>query len=208
MRRTALLLPLAATLVAVPLAAAKGAFLLCGADRCTALDVGALPAGLVGAAPGATRVPVARPAPYYAIRFAGADGDVAYWVPSAHALRFSVPRVAWVATTSGEQALLERVAAEVTAFAAPADVRAAVGGVAVANPRGYFSLLWVGRRVQERVGGTWLQVYLYAPRAGPWTDGRDELWISRRGPYLQRDGALLRIPRALARRIRARRPLS
>jgi hypothetical protein len=54
----------------------------------------------------------------------------------------------------------------------------------------------------RRVERHWLRVYVSSQRESPWSDGRTSLWVGRRLDLVSRDGEIVRIPHALAERVR------
>jgi hypothetical protein len=88
------------------------------------------------------------------------------------------------------------------------DVGGARGYRKVEDPRGWLSLYSIGSPVASapRAGG-WVRIFALSNLNSPWSDGRNELSVSRKGAYLRRDGQLVSIPADTAERIRARLPL-
>ena len=84
-----------------------------------------------------------------------------------------------------------------------------VGARAVQRPKGYLRLYTLGTPTSTRPNRhAWVQIWITAGTS-PWTNTADSaLWVSFAGPYLLRDGQVLRIPQALAFRIRHRLPLT
>jgi hypothetical protein len=191
-----------------PAAAAKGSLQVCGASACAPLAQGEQTAlyFTVGDTP---PLAPATPAPYYEIRFVDHPGTLAYWIPSAHALRFSQGSgVFWTATTADQEAALTQATQGLAPHAAPTRVFATVDSITVKHPRGWLTLYTIGTPVAGAPGGAWLAIFVSGPAPSPWTDGGDTFLISRRGAYLERDGQFVRISAAVARRIRARLPLA
>jgi hypothetical protein len=62
-------------------------------------------------------------------------------------------------------------------------------------------------RYWQRVDRHWLPVSLWTRRPSPWGDDWTSLWVARRLPLVKRDGEIVRVPRALAERIRAAKSL-
>lgn len=62
-------------------------------------------------------------------------------------------------------------------------------------------------RYWQRVDRHWLPVSLSSRRPSPWGDEWTFVWVARRLPLVKRDGEIVRVPRALAERIRAARSL-
>jgi hypothetical protein len=212
--RSALLLVLLAALVAVPSAAAKGPFQVCGATGCAELAPEAAPPVRLGADATAAVGPVA-PASYFVVRFAEFGSALAYWIPSAGLLRLSQSQGGalhnvWVATLPAEDAVLREKAAGLTPFAAPAHLAVTVNytRVAAKGADSYFRLFTIGTPIaSEPAGVAWQPIWVHGG-ASPWNDGLSSFAISRKGSLLKRDGQILRISTALAKRIRAAQPLA
>lgn len=195
----------------VPQASAKGALALCGVG-------GGVQIGSEGSSPVRwladayeSHVTPAAPGPFFRLRFAGGSDVLAYWVPAAGVLRLE-PRGGnwWVRPSADEAAALEQASATLRPFPAPRRVTVTVDDYVV--PRGastYLRLFTMGVPTANppRVG-RWLSIDWWGGKT-PWTDG---LWgfmsISRAGPYLRRDGDVVRIRPRVADRIRHRLPLA
>jgi hypothetical protein len=57
-------------------------------------------------------------------------------------------------------------------------------------------------RYWNRIERHWLPVNLWSRRPSPWGDDSTSLWVARRLPLVKRDGEIVRVPLALADRIR------
>lgn len=200
----------AAALLVAPSAFAKGPFEVCGASGCAVLAPETqLPVRLGVDAATATLAPVA-PAPYFVVRFQDFPDALVYWVPSASVLRLAPQGrpAAWVAATAAEAELLRAKTEGLRPYPSPVQVLAAVDGVKARGAATYLRLYTVGAPATSAAGaGGWLPIWMLGGRS-PWNDGRNALFVSRRGGFLKRDGQLVRIPAALAQRIRARLPLT
>ncbi len=213
MGRTTLLgtLAVAAALVVAPPALAKGPFEVCGASGCAVIAPETqLPIRLSVDAATPT-VPPTAPAPYFVVRLAHFDGVLAYWVPSASVLRLlpqNWPAV-WVAPLPGEDALLREKTAGLEPYPAPAHATAYVDYNLAKRGGTYLRLFTIGAPLAGGAPATaaWLAVWLRGGHS-PWNDGTASLEISRTGNLLRREGQVLQIPAALARRIRAGLPLA
>jgi hypothetical protein len=213
--RSALLLVLLAAFVAVPSAAAKGPFQVCGATGCTELGPETAPPVRLGADAATAAVGPVAPASYFVVRFAEFGSALAYWIPSAGLLRLSQSqggalRNVWVATLPAEDALLRDKAAGLTPFAAPAHLAVTVNSTAVKrkDADSYFRLFTIGTPIaSEPAGVAWQPIWVHGG-ASPWNDGLSSFAVSRKGSLLKRDGQVVRISSALAKRIRAARALA
>jgi hypothetical protein len=207
------LLALVVALAVAPSAAAKGPVQLCGAGACVTLGAETAAAPVLSVPTDAPRLAPAPVAPYYVIRFADVGGPLSYWIPSAHALRSGgTGAPVWTTVPAPAADLLARAAATLAPKPAPTTLSfVRVGRRAVAHPRGYLRLYSLGTPVTDPGAGAggWerIDVYSYREWQTPWTDGSNVLAISRRGAFLRRDGEVVRIPLALAERIRARKSL-
>lgn len=191
-------------LVFAPGAHAKepGQLQLCGLRSCVGLaPLGEFPIRLaVVDSRAVTELSVA-PAPYYYV-------GGAVWVPSASALRIPVDgTLAWVATLPAEDALLSAKVAGLQPYAPPVRLRIYVDFDLVERASGWQRLFTLGTPTAAAPAATtWLSVWLTSGRT-PWDDSV-WLWVSKSGNLLQRDGRVYEIPSAVAKRIRARLPLS
>jgi hypothetical protein len=198
----------AGALCVAPSALAKGPFEVCGPSACAELSPETqLPVRLGVAASTPTLAPVA-PAPYFVIRFHDFPDALAYWIPSAAVLRLAPQNgsAVWVAPLPSEASLLREKTGDLRPYAAPTNVLAAVDGRRVSGGDGYLRLYTIGRAAKPVGAGGWLPIWLLGGQS-PWNDGTNRVAISRRGSFLRRDGRVVRIPPALARRIRAALPL-
>jgi hypothetical protein len=210
MGRTILLVALvaAAALAAAPAGRAKGPVQLCGASGCVDLAP-ETDAGKWINAPGASSLAPPAPAPYFVVRFAEFGGALSYWIPSASVLRtFESTSVVWSAVSPETRDELVRLTAGLQPYAAP---KRAVAFVDYDNVKGgatYLRLFTIGTPVTAAppVSTAWLGIWLHCGKS-PWTDGMSSFWISQKGNLLKRDGQVLRIPAAVAKRIRAHLPL-
>lgn len=213
--RSTLLLILLAACVAVPSAAAKGPFQVCGATGCAELGPEAAPPVRLGADAAAAVVGPVAPVSYFVVRFAEFGSALAYWIPSAGLLRLSQTQGGavhnvWVATLPAEDALLRDKAAGLTPFAAPAHLAVTVNYTAVRSKDAdsYFRLFTIGTPLaSEPAGVVWQPIWVHGG-ASPWNDGLSSFAVSRKGSLLKRDGQVLRISASLAKRIRAAQPLA
>ena len=212
MRRLSLL-PLFAlvgsALFVAPQAFAKGPVMLCGASACAPLlDEGPGLALLFSTTSG-KQLPVPPPTPYFVLEFRDvAQQPLAYWIPDAGALQFT-GQIASPSTWVEPQPELAGMLAAASSGIVPYRPRAQwvmVGAKQVAKPESYFRLYAVGTPTSDRPNRhTWVRIWISAGLT-PWANGL--MWISFSGPYLLRDGQLLRIPNRIAFQIRHRLPLT
>jgi hypothetical protein len=113
-------------------------------------------------------------------------------------------------------------------FPAPLLVRVEVDGRAAHDPQSYLRLFRIAAprrpiadpagpypsngdrgadpgqvvRYWQRHERHWLPVNLSSRRPSPWGDEWTSVWVARRLPLVKRDGEIVRVPRALAERIR------
>ena len=209
---TLVVVALAAALTVAPAGQAKGPFVVCGSSGCSVLSDETQPMvrilGVDGSTP--TLAPIA-PAPYFIVRFSDFSEPLAFWIPSASVLRL-VPQNGsgvWVATLSSEEALLRDRTAGIKPYPAATRASAYVDYEAVKRGNSYLRLFTIGTPVAAAPSTTkWLEVWVRGGHS-PWNDGTALFWISRKGSLLKRDdGAVLKISPDVARRIRARLPLT
>lgn len=160
--------------------------------------------------------PMSTPAPFYSLRWSYEQGQVhtAYFVPDLNMVRFVGdsgsatvdPRgpVHWVRLDANARAILDRIATPLEPTPAPSPSTVMVGGKAVQDPASYLRLWSVGKPTYRWPLGGFLKIKVTCDVASPWTDESAHLSIARRGPFLLRDSAILRIPATLAKQVRAR----
>jgi hypothetical protein len=113
----------------------------------------------------------------------------------------------WAAAPADLEATLARAARGLAPRSVPKKVYATVDSRTVRNPRGWLALYTIGTPVARDPGGSWTVIYVSGVAPSPWTNG-DSFRLSRRGPYLERNGRLFRLPATTARKLRARQPLA
>ena len=201
----------ALALVAVPGASAKGDIQICGASECAVLSAEGQPlAWLFGVDPATPTLPAPAPAPYFVVKFSDMSGSpLGYWVPSASVLRVQGQPWRWVPALSSDEAFLRERTTGLQPLSPPTRPSVYVGYEPVKRSDGYLRLLTMGTPIAVVPSSvSWMEIWFMGTRSSPWTDGTTSLEISRRGGYLKRDGHDFRISLTLARRIRARLPLS
>jgi hypothetical protein len=206
MRRVALIVLVALVLTAGAAAKAPPSGIeLCGTNGCAAID--AQPAEqlfMLGGAPGLP----ARPGPFFRLRWTwetGQEETGGYWLPGENALRLG----GWIVPDSAATAMLTAAATGLVPFPMTPPTSVRVGGRAADDPASYERLLATGSRVSTWVGAVdWIRVRLTSPEPSPWTDGSFDLRVSKGSGFVWREGAVYRIPLALARLARAGRSLT
>ena len=135
-------------------------------------------------------------------------GQPAYFIPAAGEVRIlgTADDAFWVKLAPGVVAKLRKAVRKVKPYRAPMTLTSvSVNDRSAANPSSYLRLYRIGRPTKTAPDGIhWLYISLLgASPASPWTDGRNALWVSRRGHnYLKRDGQIVRIAAPVAARIR------
>jgi hypothetical protein len=193
-----------------PPAQAKGRVEICGARGCTLLyGMDAKPAVDVLTQGGRERVSPSAPAPFFTIHFAvQPESPLAYWIPTAGLLRVGWERAIWIRPTKAETRRLRAKTRGLRPLPAPKSVSVAVNLKPVRGDPSYLRLYTLGHVTRETVEhGGWLKISFFG-RSSPWTDGKNSLWISRRGAFLRRDGEIIAVPATVAARVRARLPLT
>jgi hypothetical protein len=211
MRRLLLVVAFCFAFVLAPSAAAKGPVMLCGTHTCVPLvDEGP---GISNLFAVGSQTPAQRPAPspYYIIRFKDVTQPLGFWVPSAGLLQvgvFTNFSAGWVQPQPDIATLLLEATGTGLAPYTPRAQVVTVGAHEVPRPNGYLRLYTLGTPTTDRPNRhAWVQIWITAAPS-PWTNApASTLWVSFAGPYLLRDGQVLRIPQALAFRIRQRLPL-
>jgi hypothetical protein len=201
----------ALALVAVQGASAKGDIQICGMSGCAVLGAeGQAPAWLFETSGVPSAVTPPAPAPYFVISFGDAGGSpLGYWIPSASVLRLQGQPWRWVPALSSDEAFLHDRTVGLQPYAPPAHPSIYDDYDPVKRCDGYLRLLSMGTPVSVSPhAGNWLEIWFMGAHRSPWTDGTTSLAISRKGSLLRRDGQVFRIPLTVAKRVRARLPLS
>jgi hypothetical protein len=191
-------------------AQAKGPVEICGATSCTQLyGTETKPAVNILTQAGRARLSPAAPTQFFSIRFVNQPGSpLAYWMPTANLLRVGWERATWIRPTKVEAALLRGKTHGLRPLSAPKRVSVAVNLKPVRGDVSYLRLYTLGHVTMKAAdNGGWLKINILG-RSTPWTDGKNSLWISRRGAFLRRDGEIIVIPATIAARVRARLPLT
>jgi hypothetical protein len=130
----------------------------------------------------------------------------------------------WVALAGKASAVREAPTKGLSPHPAPRMVRVRVGAKLVADPRSYVALF--DRRFQfvdkqavlplrsmtqaiilDRLLREWIPIDVDTDPQGAWGDSPAEFWLYGSGDLLLREGRIVRLPPALASRIRARQSL-
>jgi hypothetical protein len=193
-----------------PPAQAKGQVEICGATSCRQLyGTETKPAVNILTQAGRARLSPAAPTQFFSIRFVNQPGSpLAYWMPTANRLRVGWERAIWIRPTKDEAALLRAKTHGMRPLSAPKSVSVAVNLKPVRGDLSYLRLYTLGHVTTKAAdSGGWLKINIFG-RSTPWTDGKNSLWISRRGAFLRRNGEIIVIPTTIAARVRARLPLT
>ncbi len=212
MGRTTLLAAIvaAAALAAAPPGLAKGPLQACGVSGCVDIAPETDTGRWIGSTPGASSLAPPAPAPYFVLRLGEFGGASAFWIPSASVIRtFQSTSVVWSAVAPETQAALVQLTSGLQPFAAPKRAVAFVDYDNVKRGETYLRLYTIGTPVVSSppAATVWLGIWLHGGKS-PWNDGMSSFWISQKGNLLKRDGQVLRIPAAVAKRIRAHLPLA
>lgn len=188
---------------------AKGPVEICGTTGCAQLGTEADSAVRFWSQAGRPRVSPAAPAAFFSIRFVDMPGSpLAYWVPKANLLRVGYQRALWVRPNGAEAALLRAKTQGLRPLPAPKRVTVGVDVEPVQGDLSYLRLYTVGKVTRDAAdNGGWLKILIFGSPT-PWSDGKNTLWISRRGAFLRRDGQVVAIPTGIATQVRARVPLT
>jgi hypothetical protein len=190
-------------LVAAPAAQAKGPIQACGPNSCVTLAAEVDGMRWLMGLPGGAAIPPT--SSYYVVRFADVGSVLGYWIPSASVVRF-VGTSAIGTWTKTDDAQLRAATAGVPAFAAPRRPTVHVNYENVRGDATYLRLFTIGTQVSPPTRVSWLPIWI-SGRSSPWTDGFNDLRISRKGSYLYRNGLVFTIPPATAKQIRSLQPL-
>ncbi len=230
MRQVAAVLLLAVVLLALPAsgAAKGGGVRFCGSSGCRTtyeltLLTQVLPAlaGREGAA-----VAPALPSHFYRVSLPNGDWPAAYYVPGPRLVRVEKTElVEWrrVTTAAG---VFGRATQGISPFPTPRLIRVEVGSRVVRRPQSYlrlYDIIGRGDRVVDPLGPRpalewrnyealvryyrrdrhlWMPIRLHSATGSPWSDEDTQLAIGRRRDLLRGDGVVVRIPHALAERVR------
>jgi hypothetical protein len=144
----------------------------------------------------------AAPAPYYVLRWhwPGQVEQTEYYVPSAARLRVLTEFGVWWYEVDGVSAQgLTAVVAALEPLSVPKLSSVTVAGRAARDPQSYLRLLRAARQVSAWPGAAgWLPVKLEATQPSPWTDGLNDVRISKRNGFVWVDGRVFKISKRLA----------
>jgi hypothetical protein len=210
-----------ATLVWTASAHAKelAAFKVCGPSGCTSVADQTLLANLirgVEAQGDAVRVGTPPPAPFLRLEY-WVRGDLArgpsfvqYYVPSRGALALMSGPQAWIWVRPGTvKAVFDRVTGATAPFAAPRISAVAISGKTVRDPGSYarlFTLTGKAERFPDEPD--WQQIVITTAAPGPWSTSAATLEYSKSTDVLWRGSEFVKVTRAVASRIEARRSLT
>jgi hypothetical protein len=113
--------------------------------------------------------------------------------------------LAWYGLPAGSE--VQALTAKLDRFAVPHVMQVTVGGRRVQDPQSYLDVFNGGQQWFAPILPRWLRITFTADAPSPWTDGANDVRISRKGRLLWLDGMVVRIPLQLAQRIRAGRSL-
>jgi hypothetical protein len=210
-----------ATLVWAAPAQAKelAAFKVCGPSGCTSVTDGTLLRSLirgVEAQGDAVRVGTPPPTPFLRLEYwvrgdlAGGPSFVQYYVPSRGALALLSGPQTWIwVRPRAVQAVLDRVTSATAPFAAPRISAVAIGGKAVRDPGSYARLFsFTGKAERFPDEPDWQRIVITTAARSPWSTSAVTLEYSRSTDVLWRGSEFVKVTRAVASRIEARRSLT
>ena len=174
---------------------AKGQAEICGATSCRKLyGTETKPAVNILTQARRARLSPAAPTQFFSIRFVNQPGSpLAYWMPTANRLRVGWERAIWIRPTESKPHSCARTYG-LRPLSAPKSVSVAVNLKPVRNDLSYLRLYTLGHVTTKAAdNGGWLKINIFG-RSTPWTDGKNSLWISRRGAFLRRNGQIDRDP--------------
>jgi hypothetical protein len=173
----------------------------------------------------------APPSPFYSVRWAYGDGQVSglpgvYHVPAARLVRLDDPPLGkWVPVREAHIAFAQATRG-LDAFPTPRVKRVTIGPRQARKAATYLRLYWLiaeGESVHDPVGPRpalewqnykalvryydrdrrlWIPIHITTFAPGPWSDDAAQLSIGRRLDLLRADGTVVRLPHALAARVR------
>lgn len=188
---------------------------LCGASGCVTERQTGMMDGRNGPFSGALGAPAEPGAWYRGYLLAGDGGKVVgklsfYYVPGAGQVVEPGRQgnaTTWTRPDPKLAALLERLAARATPFAAPHLTSVTLNGTAVADPQSYLRL-WTlhGKATSYPDGLGSKQVIFFSDPASPWTDGNYVVAYPK-SHLLLRDGQIVSLPDSIASPLAAGRSL-
>jgi hypothetical protein len=215
MKRLVVLAVLA--LAVVPGAAAKAppnGFRVCGASACVAItgnDAEHLAIRMFYSSWSTRWNAPPSSSPFYRLHWAwDTSGPVqtAYYVPSANAVHVAPETYGrlgnpfgWAVLEEESRAILSSLTSSLDPVPGATPAWVTVGGKLAKDPESYAVLWSVGKPAFAWPRSGWLLVRIVTNVSSPWSG---DLSISRRGTLLMRDETIFRIPRTLAKRVRAR----
>jgi hypothetical protein len=163
----------------------------------------------------------ARPQAFYRVSYGdssacavvGSESGSAYFLPAAGLIRtvdsLSTQHALWAKLSSKLAVRLRQLVRNVKPYAAPEKVSMVlVGDQIAARPSSYLRLYTTGTSTRSSPNvKRWIGITLSGAYT-PWTDSKNVLAVSSTGAYLKRDGQIVRIPAAMAKRIRQAKSIS
>jgi hypothetical protein len=143
--------------------------------------------------------------PFYLIRWhwPNSPENTAYYVPRdgkiLHVWQSGIVRWSDLPATTDT---LRSKSAALEPFPVPKILSVTVGGRQAKDPQSYLRLFGRGHQDWPILQPKWIAVKIIGDAPSPWTGAAADVWVSRRGSYLSIDGAIVKIPLQLARRIR------
>jgi hypothetical protein len=201
------------------------------------LDTSVIQAVPLDSASVRVRTGPATPAPYYQLELVVQGGGAsivpgAFYVRAADEIRTAEPvtRAVWARLPARVAAALRAVTDGVRPYPLPRVETVIVGERRARDPQSYLRLYAVAgkpaadpagprptvdavhgfadwKRWYAKVRRLWLPVVSSSPVASPWTGDSTDVWISKRGALLERDGEVVRVDAAFAARVRQALPL-
>lgn len=137
----------------------------------------------------------------------GQAEQTAYYVPATGKVRQLDANgfLSWFDLSDAQ--IIRTLTAKLDPYPVPTVTGVTVRGRPVDDPQSYLKLFAGGTEWFPALLPAWLRVRFTSDSPSPWTDGRNDVRISRTGRLLWIDGTMFKIPLQLARRVRARRSL-
>ncbi len=167
------------------------------------------------------RWPPARPQSFYRVSYGdssacavvGSESGSAYFLPAAGLIRtvdsLSTQHALWAKLSSKLAVRLRQLVSNIKPYAPPEKVSMVlVGDQIAARPSSYLRLYTTGTSTRSSPNvKRWIGITL-SGASTPWTDSKNVLAVASTGAYLKRDGQIVRIPGAMAKRIRQAKSIS
>lgn len=205
--------------VSAPQAKELASLKVCGTAGCKEVTDPALLRAAIGLAeiqgePVTIRSPL--PAPFYRLEFMvkGDEGStpsfLQHYVPSRGAVTWRVGESAWGWIRAGERrALYDEATSGVEPFSKPTITRVTIDGKPATDPGSYTRLFRLSRPTSDYPDDSdWIRIEFGSKTPSPWTTHASTIEYSPSEDILWRGTEFIKVPKAIAARIEARKSLA